>query len=774
MFSSVSTAALGFPRMGPKRELKFALEKYWKGKINRDEMINVARSVEESSWKIQKDAGIDRITVGDYVLYDLVAQWVEWLGIIPERFSKMERGMDRMFAMCRGVDGATALSMKKWIDANYHYMVPEFDKTTKIDADLSGFIADVKRGIKTLGADCATPVILGPVSIARLVIFQDEVDGQREALVDKLIPIYKNLLKELQGLGVTEVQIHEPVLVFDDAALLPLFKKTYPSIIAAGGPKINMVSFFEDIGAGNYKWLTSVKEIGIVSLDFTRGGNLALVEKHGFPGGKTLGVGIVDGRNVWKVDPSTAEPILKKLSTIVQTVRIQSSASLQYIPWDLSCEKNILAHVTGQVLSFSIQKIAEIVLVAKFVKGEANLDGHKAAWNTYRGTLAGDKSVTKRVNALTEKDFARAESFEVRRTKQLKGVPLLPTTTIGSFPQTSQVRKLRVQLKKGTITREEYNSAIDKQIALAIGIQESLGLDVFVHGEAERTDMVEFFAQNMEGILFSSNGWVQSFGSRCVRPPIMWSDMKRANVMTTREFAVAQALTTKPVKGMLTGPVTILNWSFPRIDVSRETQAMQIGLVVRDEIADLEKVGCTVVQVDEPALREAMPLREAAKEEYLRWTVDSFRLATAGAKSETQIHTHMCYCEFDDCMEAIDRMDTDVNSIENARNDDYTLRAFKRIGYTKGLGPGTYDIHSPVVPTVDFIRNKIKSFLQSVELKNLFINPDCGLKTRAWPETIGALKNMIAANDLVRAELGLPTSTSFFKSASLQEEKSAN
>merc|ERR1712238_149682 len=338
----------------------------------------------------------------------------------------------------------------------------------------------------------------------------------------------------------------------------------------------------------------------------------------------------------------------------------------------------------------------------------------------------------------------------------------------------AEVRRLRTQLKKKTITKEEYNAAIDKQIAFAIGIQESLGLDIFVHGEAERTDMVEFFAQNMDGMLFSSNGWVQSFGSRCVRPPIFWSDIKRTKSMTTREFAVAQSLTSKPVKGMLTGPVTILNWSFPRIDVSRETQAMQIGLAIRDEISDLEKVGCTVVQVDEPALREAMPLREGKKEEYLRWTVDSFRLATAGAKQETQIHTHMCYCEFDDCMEAIDRMDTDVNSIENARNDNCTLRAFIRIGYTKGLGPGTYDIHSPVVPPTDFIENKIRSFLGSVEISNLVINPDCGLKTRAWEETIGALKNMIEANDIIRNELGLPTSTSFFKSSSCGETKSSN
>ena len=407
-----------------------------------------------------------------------------------------------------------------------------------------------------------------------------------------------------------------------------------------------------------------------------------------------------------------------------------------------------------------------------------------------------------RVDALTEKDFSREEPYEVRypvtvfnahyncneifvnsmslelslsfsvflsqlrRKMQLKGVPLLPTTTIGSFPQTREIRNLRTQLKKGTITLEEYNAAIDKQIAYTIGIQEALGLDILVHGEAERTDMVEFFAQKMDGMLFSSNGWVQSFGSRCVRPPIIWNDISRAAPMTTREFSVAQSLTDKPVKGMLTGPVTILNWSFPRADISRKIQAMQIALAIRDEIADLEKAGCTVIQVDEPALREGMPLRPAKKEEYLTWAVDSFRLSTSGAKSETQIHTHMCYCEFNDCMEAIDRLDTDVNSIENARSDNATLLAFKRIGYTKGLGPGTYDIHSPVVPPVDFIKAKLESFLECIEIEKLYVNPDCGLKTRAWPETIGALRNMIAANDGVRAKLGLPTSASQFKSAS--------
>jgi len=377
----------------------------------------------------------------------------------------------------------------------------------------------------------------------------------------------------------------------------------------------------------------------------------------------------------------------------------------------------------------------------------------KSAWTTYRSFISADPTLSKRIAALTEADFARSEPFAVRRSKQLPGMTILPTTTIGSFPQTKEIRSLRNQLKKQKITKAEYNAAIDQQIAHMIGIQEGLGLDILVHGEPERTDMVEFFAQQMDGMLFSQNGWVQSFGSRCVRPPIFWNDITRPTPMTVREFVVAQKLTKKPVKGMLTGPVTILNWSFPRADISRKEQAMQIGLALQDEIADLEKAGCVVIQVDEPALREAMPLRSDKKEEYLKWAVDSFRLSQARAKSETQIHTHMCYCEFADCMDAIDRLDTDVNSIENARSDNATLIAFSDIGYTKSLGPGTYDIHSPVVPPVSFIEDKLRSFLKCMDTKNLVVNPDCGLKTRAWPETIEALQNMVTATASIRSQL---------------------
>jgi 5-methyltetrahydropteroyltriglutamate--homocysteine methyltransferase len=649
--------------------------------------------------------------------------------------------------------------MKKWFTSNYHYMVPEVDTTSTVKPDFSAYLANVKRGVEYLGADRAVPVIMGPVTLAKLVQFKlgtAAVGLQRLALLDEIIPIYRELIKDLANMGVKEVQIHEPALIFGDASMQPLLDQVYPAVFPkdVALPAINMVSFFEDVGEANYKFLIGLKDVSIISLDFTRGESLSLLRKFGFPASKTLGAGLVDGRTIWKVNPTNTIPLLLELLSISPSLRIQPSSSLQYVPWDLDCEVDIVAHPAGCVFAFGKQKLLELTVVATAVNNKSfQMTDHTAAWAKYHSAVGANKPVKQRVAALTEADFCRSEPYETRRSKQLKGLPILPTTTIGSFPQTAEVRNLRTKLKSGALTQEGYNAAIDIQIAFAIGIQEALGLDIFVHGEAERTDMVEFFAQNMNGMLFSLNGWVQSFGSRCVRPPIFWSDISRRGAMTTREFIVAQALTRKPVKGMLTGPVTILNWSFPRVDISRKEQAMQIGLAIRDEIHDLEQAGCTVIQVDEPALREAMPLRQAQKDEYLTWTVDSFRLATAGAKSETQIHTHMCYCEFGDCMDAIDRLDTDVNSIENARSDDATLVAFAEIGYTKGLGPGTYDIHSPVVPTVEFIEDKIRSFIRCTPVENLVINPDCGLKTRTWPETIGALQNMIAANNAIRETL---------------------
>lgn len=647
--------------------------------------------------------------------------------------------------------------MKKWITSNYHYMVPEYDGSDLVPKfDL--YLADVRRGMDFLGHDKAVPVVVGPVTMAYLTKIAAFAPGceveLRRDLLEKLLPAYQSLLCELSKMGVKEVQIHEAALVVNDDDLLPLFQKVYPAILPSG-PAINLVSFMEDVGEKNYRWMASIKEISILSLDFTRGDSLSLIEKFGFPKDKILGAGLIDARSVWRIDPLTIRPLLERLGRSVEQIRIQPSASLQFNPWSLDGESALLTHPAGLVLSFAVEKLDEIALLVQAIGNPGITSKLEQDWATYRQVVASDSSTKSRLEKLTAKDFARAEPFEIRRPKQLVGVPLLPTTTIGSFPQTKEIRKLRANFNKGLISKDTYENAIDQQIAYAIGIQQCIGLDIFVHGEAERTDMVEFFGQQLDGILFTTNGWVQSFGSRCVRPPIFWSDISRPHPMTVREFKVAQALTDKPVKGMLTGPVTILNWSFPRSDISRKEQAMQLALCIRDEIVDLEKAGCKVIQVDEPALREAMPLREEQKVEYLTWAVDSFRLATAVAASETQIHTHMCYCEFGDCMDAIDRLDVDVNSIENARSDNATLYAFKKLGYKKDLGPGTYDIHSPVIPPPTFIYEKLKTFLECIEVGNLVVNPDCGLKTRTWPESIGALKNMVEATHAIRKELAI-------------------
>jgi len=555
--------------------------------------------------------------------------------------------------------------MKKWITSNYHYMVPELDYTGKpkscIRPDLTSFLEEVRRGMNYLGAETATPVVIGPVTMIHLAQIKMlgeydcfspgfETEQRRKILIEILVPSYKKLISDLAGMGCTEVQIHEAALVMEDDSLLGLFGTAYPEVLLEkGNMKVNMVaSFMEDVGVNHYKWLISVADFDIVSLDFTRGDTLDHIDALGFPESKILGAGLVDCRSVWRVDPEKLRPMLSKIKA-VRNIRVQPSGSLQYNPWTLECETAILQHSAGNVLSFAKEKLEELTMVTESFTDPTVFDKVSEHWSLYRSKVVTSQSsfsVTNQLKALQESDFVRAEPFNIRRPKQLKNSPLLPTTTIGSFPQTKEVRQLRAKLKKGTMTQAEYERAIDQQIAFCIGIQAALGLDIFVHGEPERTDMVEFFAQKMEGMLFTTNGWVQSFGSRCVRPPIIWADIVRSQPMTTREFRVAQDLTEKPVKGMLTGPVTILNWSFPRADISRKEQAYQLALAIRGEISDLEAAGCCVVQVDEPALREAMPLKASKKQEYLDWAVDAFRLATAKAASETQIHTHMCYCEF--------------------------------------------------------------------------------------------------------------------------------
>lgn len=766
----VDSATLGFPRMGPNRELKFALEKFWRSKLTEAELFAVAHAVEEANWNKQLASGVDRVAVGLFSLYDHVLDWTFYLGLAPARFAKVAAGLPQYFAMARGVDGIPALDMTKWFDSNYHYEVPELSGASEPSANFGRYLDSVSRALKVVGPNKTVPVVLGPLTYLSLAKI-DASSTSFDALLAKVLPLYSQLLKELAALGVTEVQVHEPSLVGAKAAsLVPFLAQVYGTKDQAGAIQheaisLNLATYFEEIDHDVYQWF-ALSNVAAISLDFTRGDNLSVLEKFGFPTGKRLGAGLIDGRSVWKFNPAQVleqvaaiKAVLAKSENVSLT--IQTSSSLQHVPYTTECEREALEKETEGlfgVLSFAYEKLAELELVKSVaLKGEqaaqAEIDAAKKAWAVYYEKNPAKQEVQSRLAAVTEKDLTRPAPFAERRPSQLKNLPVLPTTSIGSFPQTPQIRALRRKLKNGDISLEHYQARIDEQIAYNIGVQEALGLDILVHGEPERTDMVEYFAEKLDGFAFTQNGWVQSYGSRCVRPPIIFADLVRPAAMTVREFVVAQSFTTKPVKGMLTGPVTILNWSFPRKDISRRDQAFQLALCLRDEVSDLEAAKCSVIQVDEPALREGMPLKPAKKDEYLNWAVDAFRLSTAVAKVETSVHTHMCYCEFGDCMHAIDAIDADVNSIENARSDDETIREFKAISYQRDLGPGTYDIHSPVVPPKEEIVAKLRSFLNLLPPSQIVVNPDCGLKTRKWPETIAALRNMVDATLEVRASL---------------------
>ena len=739
-----ATQSLGYPRIGKDREIKRALEAYWKGGEGVQGLMRVFWETAEAGWRAQLDAGIEHIGVGDATLYDLMLDWAVRFGLIPARYRDLV-GLDRYFAMARGAPGVPALEMTKWFDTNYHYLVPEVDADLLeegLDAQFDDFVALVQRARGILG-ERAVPIVIGPVTFLALT----RLDADFTDALAALLPHYGALLKALADMGVAEVQFHEPVLVRSDASSLRLhFERAYAAL-AGGGPALNLVTYFDDLGEA-YGWVVKLP-VDVISLDFTRGDNLGLLAAHGWPGGKTLAAGVVDGRSVWRVRPAETSGLLSDLTSHVSPgqLRLGISSSLQFVPYSAARETALPEALKG-VLAFAEEKLLELVDVAS-----GKLGAMEAPWTAFRAFAPANAAVQARVAALTEADFARAEPYETRRAQQVK-VPLFPMTTIGSYPQTSQVRRLRARFRRGEISEAEYREGIDALIAYTVGVQVGLGLDVLVHGEFERTDMVEYFAEKLTGFAFTEHGWVQSFGSRYVRPPIIYGDVARPAPMTVREFAVAQALTELPVKGMLTGPVTIINWSYPRTDIPRREIAYQLALALRAEIADLEAVGARVVQVDEPALREGLPLKRERRDTYLTWAVDAFRLATGRASSATQVHTHMCYSEFGDILAAIDRLDADVISIENARSDDATLRDLAAYGYPREVGPGVYDIHSPVVPTVAFIEEKLRSFVAHLPPERLWVNPDCGLKTRAWQEVLPALRHMVKAVERLREEMG--------------------
>lgn len=731
------TQTIGYPRVGKNREMKKALEGYWGDKIDERNLLETFREVETAAWKAQLEAEVSLIGVGDATLYDHVLDWAVRFGLVPARFRDLQR-LGRYFAMARGLPGIPALELTKWFGTNYHYLVPEIGPELSLEEDFSDFLERLRLARHVLG-ERAVPMVLGPVTLLAL----SRLEISFGAALRELLPKYRRLLEAIKSLDIAEVQLHEPALVLggqDD--LRDHYQNAYDQL-SATGVRRNLVTYFGGIGE-YYPWVVELP-VDVMSMDFTTGDNLSLIKAHGWPEDKTLAAGVIDGRKIWRMRPPETLTLIDELRDLAP-LRLSISSSLQFVPHSVALETH-LPDALRRVLAFAEEKLSELGLLGRYLAGEevdADWQAANNAWQVFKDFAPDDRLVLEKIRNLSESDFSRPLSYRVRRARQIH-LPPLPTTTIGSFPQTKAVRGLRAKFKRGEIDLAAYQAGIDAWIAYAIGVQEGLGLDVLVHGEFERSDMVEYFAEKMDGFAFTRSGWVQSYGNRYVRPPIIYADIVRRGSITVREFEVAQTFTEKPVKGMLTGPVTMLNWSFARTDIPHKEIAFQLALALRQEIADLEAAGARVIQVDEPALREGLPLKPERWDEYLSWSIDAFRLTTSGVKPETQIHTHMCYAEFGDILEAINRMDADVISIENARSGDQTLRELAQFEYPREIGPGLYDVHSAVVPEAAQIRDKLLLFLQHMDARRIWVNPDCGLKTRNWEEVIPALKHIVTA-----------------------------
>ncbi len=749
-------SVLGFPRIGKNRELKKALESFWRGEISEKELISVANRLKSEHIKIQESKGVDLIPVGDFSLYDSVLDTAVMFSCAGDRFrfSPSQSGLEKYFVYARGNKSNPALEMTKWFDTNYHYIVPEIGN--KIELSDNFLLKEVKWAKKRISVAKIKPVLIGPYTFVRLAKIKDA--GRRKEALERLLPLYERVIKEVAGEGVKFFQIDEPALVYGrDKSLVRRVGRFYSDVLPQiKGVKFILQTYFESIEehfAEVVNW-----PFDYIGLDMVRGldGNLkALAKNRKALRGKGLVLGIVDGRNIWKADYSMALSVIKLASRYVDEAKIiiSPSSSLQFVPYTVEGED---LGAAGQYIAFALEKLDElkqIKSIAANPKAKA-LKENKALMKRWaKEAFLLDKDVRARMRSLNKDSFTRPLPFKRRYALQNKALnlPKFPTTTIGSFPQTKDVRRMRLLFKRGEISALAYRVFIADKIKEVVKIQEDLGLDMLVHGEFERTDMVEFFGEKMQGFLFTKNGWVQSYGSRCVRPPIIFGDVSRPSAMTVDEVRFAQELTDRPVKGMLTGPITILNWSFPRTDISRKEIAFQIALGLRDEVRDLERAGIKAIQVDEPALREGLPLKGRKHKAYLTWAVDAFRLATSCADAKTQIHTHMCYSDFNDIIESISAMDADVISIENARSRGELLDVFKEFKYDKAIGPGIYDIHSRRVPPVDEMYELLKICIEKgISANLLWVNPDCGLKTRDWPETIAALKNMVAAAKKLR------------------------
>jgi len=753
----IYTSNLGIPRIGANRELKFALEKYWKNQITAQALRETGAVIQKNNWILQKELGVDFIPSNDFSYYDHVLDTSILLGAIPDRFLNESelKDLDLYFAMARGARSKAgqvlpAMEMTKWFNTNYHFLVPEINDNTRFKLVASKPL-NAYRAARDLGIE-TRPVLLGPVTY--LLLGKSEKEGFSPlARLGDLLPLYSQLFGELAAAGAAWIQLDEPALCtdldsFGNAAYLELF--SYFSRIF-NRPKIMLASYFGDLTANAEVILGSPFEGLHIDLFNCLDPDLLLkrLDKK-----TTISLGVVDGRNVWKNNLGKSLDVLKTIQDrhAFNDLIIAPSCSMLHVPQDLELENNLPAEVAVW-LAFARQKLGEIAELKK----AASLDFTPTPAFADNRKIIQKRADSLHNNAGEDASFSlkRNSPFAVRKAIQKRkyNLPLLPATTIGSFPQTIEIRSLRSRLQKNEIDEAQYQAAIKAEIEKTIRFQEQIGLDVLVHGEFERNDMVQYFAEKLEGFAFTENGWVQSFGSRCVRPPIIYRNVNRPEPMTVDWAAYSQSLTQKPVKGMLTGPVTILQWSFVRDDQPRSQTCRQIAAAIRAEVADLEKGGIGIIQIDEPALREGLPLQKKGWEEYLKWAVECFQIASAGARDATQIHTHMCYAEFNDIIEAIGRMDADVISIEASRSKMDLLEAFEKYHYPNDIGPGVYDIHSPNVPEANEMVQLIHNALKVIPAGQLWINPDCGLKTRRWEEVIPSLENMIEAVNIVRAEL---------------------
>ena len=746
------TSVIGFPRIGKDRELKFASEEFFAGKINEAELLESGRMQREYNLKTQKAFGIDLISSNDFSFYDNVLDTAFLFNAIPQRYRDLHLPViDTYFAAARGYQGANgnvkALAMKKWFNTNYHYIVPEIDDDTVIELKGKKPVEEFLEA-KALGIDTKVDLI-GPFTFLKLARYT----GTKKAsdFAGALTSSYIKLLGKLSDEGASFIQFDEPYLVRDlTAEDIDLFETIYKNILSSKGTlKILLQTYFGDI-RDIYKNVIALDFDGI-GIDFVEGRkSLELVKENGFPSGKLLFAGVVNGKNIWRNNYAKTSSILNGLKNIVseEDIVIGTSCSLLHVPYTLESETKLPESYKAH-FAFAEEKLVELNEIAS--ENEDAFKKNEALFANRPDVL--DQAVKDRVSSIKQEDYTRLPAFEEREKiqKELLKLPLFPTTTIGSFPQTEDVRKNRKDYKNGAITKEQYIAFNENKIRECIKQQEDIGLDVIVHGEFERNDMVEYFGEHLSGYVFTEKAWVLSYGTRCVKPPIIWGDVSRKEPITVRWSVFAQSCTNKPVKGMLTGPVTILNWSFPREDISLQESTLQIALAIRDEVLDLEKNGIGIIQIDEAALREKLPLRKSDwYSEYLDWAIPAFRLVHSGVSPKTQIHTHMCYSEFTDIIPAIDSMDADVITFEASRSDLLILDALKENNFKTEVGPGVYDIHSPRVPSVEEIVAALTKIRAKTEDKKLWVNPDCGLKTRGVAETDASLRNLVAAAKIIR------------------------